>query len=175
MTLTLMLDLGTKDKDRVIAAQREELRLKSQAIQAIVAERLSAKRSSGEGINATKMKAVKVHDPLYATVTMMVEDRLVRKMMILPVRWEDYSTNEGSFCQTALLWLGYKEKLPGGLGYKEKLPGGYESEQHLWLRVRAYVNDAMSIARNSARSRIYYRWKGKSAVSFTISGDGREY
>ncbi len=85
---------------------------------------------------------------------MIVKEWLVQKTMILPDGWERHSTNEGSFCQMALGWL----------GYKDNLFGGYENEEHLWLRVRRLVNDSMGTASSSARSRIYYQWNGKMFV-----------
>ena len=63
----------------VIAAQREELRQKSQTIKALVAGKLSGRRALGESIHSTRKWSKTSNDPLFAKVTMMVENQLVKK------------------------------------------------------------------------------------------------
>ena len=125
--------------------------MKTQAIESMVARQMYNNKA-GNGQNSTKARENRNKEPLWPLVVMMVEEHVAPKTMILPGQWHVYSEIGGSFCQLAIEWL----------GYEDKLPEGYESKQHLWLKVRQYVNEALGGSRNGCRLRMQYKWKGEN-------------
>ena len=95
-----------------------------------------------------------MNDPLWSSVVLMVEEYVTPRMLLIPGKWHVYSEVVGSFCQMVIEWL----------GFKDNLPECYESFQHLWLKVREYVNEAMINSRNGCRLRLNYRWKGENVL-----------
>ena len=140
------------EKDRVIASQQHDLKIKNEGLKTMVAMTRGQKRGN-LGKNSVRKSIVK-NDPLRLKILAVIKTKLVQRTMLLQEPWHVYSQKPTTFCQVFLGMLGFKDVNGDAIN----IPSYFSNEEHLWTVVRVHVNDLGGAARTALRLRVRTLW-----------------